>query len=267
MMTQARASVAASDSREVPPAYRPRGESAATGVYLQAAGGRRRRRRAPRRARREACCTPRQLLRACACVHALGLASEGLNFGGPQGPPPYSLAALGGVAALQPNYLSGGRGGPSFERPFPVVRLRGLPFNAGTEDVYDFFQARSTLPLLPGSAYGLAPGAPDVSAAQPRMCESCCLAGPALLRHPLVGRLDPVARAPVDHSQPPASAGRAPPPVCCPPAGRLTSSAGTAPSGRLARAPRRSRHRRGVCAVRHGYAGATAPAATPFPLC
>ena len=31
---------------------------------------------------------------------------------------------------------------PFFERPFPVVRLRGLPFNAGELDVMEFFQAR-----------------------------------------------------------------------------------------------------------------------------
>ena len=32
---------------------------------------------------------------------------------------------------------------PFFERPFPVVRLRGLPFNAGELDVMEFFQVRT----------------------------------------------------------------------------------------------------------------------------
>ena len=38
-----------------------------------------------------------------------------------------------------------GRAPYSVERPFPVVRLRGLPFNAGELDILEFFQARPTL--------------------------------------------------------------------------------------------------------------------------
>ena len=31
----------------------------------------------------------------------------------------------------------------AFEKPFPVVRLRGLPFNAGELDIFEFFQVRA----------------------------------------------------------------------------------------------------------------------------
>jgi hypothetical protein len=51
---------------------------------------------------------------------------------GPSGPMPMGP---------QPGF----RGFGAFEKPFPVVRLRGLPFNAGELDIFEFFQARSSV--------------------------------------------------------------------------------------------------------------------------
>jgi hypothetical protein len=39
----------------------------------------------------------------------------------------------------QPGFM---RGFNVEAKPFPVVRLRGLPFNAGELDIFEFFQAR-----------------------------------------------------------------------------------------------------------------------------
>lgn len=43
------------------------------------------------------------------------------------------------------------RGGPAafaFEKPFPVVRLRGLPFNANELDIFEFFQGLDPVDVL-----------------------------------------------------------------------------------------------------------------------
>ena len=39
-------------------------------------------------------------------------------------------------------HQAGFRAFGAFEKPFPVVRLRGLPFNAGELDIFEFFQVR-----------------------------------------------------------------------------------------------------------------------------
>lgn len=48
-----------------------------------------------------------------------------------------------GVHLGMPHQMAGRP--PFFERPFPVVRLRGLPFNAVELDIFDFFQARAAM--------------------------------------------------------------------------------------------------------------------------
>jgi hypothetical protein len=44
---------------------------------------------------------------------------------------------------LPPQGQAGFRAFGAFEKPFPVVRLRGLPFNAGELDIFEFFQVRA----------------------------------------------------------------------------------------------------------------------------
>ena len=63
---------------------------------------------------------------------------ETMNMQGPH--------AFAGVPMQAPNMGFRGPPGPgqfAFEKPFPVVRLRGLPFNANELDIFEFFQARS----------------------------------------------------------------------------------------------------------------------------
>ena len=72
-----------------------------------------------------------------------------------------------------------GRGGPFFERPFPVVRLRGLPYDAGELDVFDFFQARRRTPLCsrtrPGGSFTAARLA-RAGSQRARLADLTCLA-------------------------------------------------------------------------------------------
>ena len=61
----------------------------------------------------------------------------GMGPGMPFGPgQPMHPAGLG-------QHPAGFRAFGAFEKPFPVVRLRGLPFNAGELDIFEFFQVRA----------------------------------------------------------------------------------------------------------------------------
>ena len=57
----------------------------------------------------------------------------------------HQMGGFGGPPAFGPGGFGpgGGRGGFGMERVFPVVRLRGLPFNAADFDILEFFQVRS----------------------------------------------------------------------------------------------------------------------------
>ena len=87
-----------------------------------------------------------------------------------------------------PGHGPGGRsaaGMPFFERPFPIVRLRGLPFNAGELDIFEFFQAsaagegferataQSSLIGLCVAAQHAAAAARPAPAAPPRVTPLC----------------------------------------------------------------------------------------------
>ena len=61
----------------------------------------------------------------------------------------------------------------AFEKPFPVVRLRGLPFNAGELDIFEFFQVRAP---PAGLLFGNAEDTPPLRRRR-RICAAACAAG------------------------------------------------------------------------------------------
>uniref|UniRef100_A0A7S0SMT5 RRM domain-containing protein n=1 Tax=Mantoniella antarctica TaxID=81844 RepID=A0A7S0SMT5_9CHLO len=53
-----------------------------------------------------------------------------------------------GMGGMGPGFGAGPRGGFGMEKVFPVVRLRGLPFNANDFDIYEFFQGLEPVDVL-----------------------------------------------------------------------------------------------------------------------
>lgn len=65
--------------------------------------------------------------------------------GNPPSPSPLGAATMQPYPTAPPSFAAFAPPQPPFRfehKPFPVVRLRGLPFNAGELDVGEFFQAR-----------------------------------------------------------------------------------------------------------------------------
>ena len=84
-------------------------------------------------------------------------------------------AFAGGMGAMPPfgpgqpmhpaglgQHPAGFRAFGAFEKPFPVVRLRGLPFNAGELDIFEFFQARARGGSFSVATVRLAEGTPPL---------------------------------------------------------------------------------------------------------